>query len=95
VVATMRDIAGRNASAAAELNGIAPRDQLPIDVVEIDVTKPETVERGVARALQLARRVDVLVNNAAITVPGPVELMLINAYDAVHAGIDKVKQFLK
>jgi len=84
VIATMRDVAGRNASAAAELRGIASRERLPIDIVEIDVTKPETVERGVAQALQLARRIDVLVNNAAIAVPGPVELLPIGTFDAVH-----------
>jgi hypothetical protein len=38
VIATMRNISGRNASAAAELRALASKEQLPINVVEIDVT---------------------------------------------------------
>jgi NAD(P)-dependent dehydrogenase (short-subunit alcohol dehydrogenase family) len=57
VIATMRDIAGRNASAAAELRGIA-------DVVEIDVTDDPSVDRGMAEAERIAGRIDVVINNA-------------------------------
>ena len=57
VIASMRDVAGRNASAAAELRDIA-------EVVEIDVTDDRSVERGVAEAERLAGRIDVVINNA-------------------------------
>lgn len=70
VVATMRDVTGKNAPAAAELTALG----LPIDVVEIDVLDDQSVKTGVARALELAGRIDVLVSNAGIVVPGPAEL---------------------
>ena len=58
VFGTMRDIAGRNAEPAKAL------ERLGIRVVDIDVTDEESVERGVAKILDAAGRVDVLVNNA-------------------------------
>lgn len=82
VVATMRDMEGRNAPAAAELSQLAKSEQLDLDVVEIDVTDEVSVNRGVAEALQLAGRIDILVNNAGVTVPGPVELQPIAAFNA-------------
>jgi NAD(P)-dependent dehydrogenase (short-subunit alcohol dehydrogenase family) len=57
VIASMRDIAGRNASAAAELRGIT-------DVIELDVTDDGSVERGIAEAERLCGRIDVVINNA-------------------------------
>jgi NAD(P)-dependent dehydrogenase (short-subunit alcohol dehydrogenase family) len=73
VVASMRDLAGRNAPRAAEL---ARRESLAIDLVEIDIDQDASVERGVAMALNAAGRVDILVNNAGIIVPGPVEVSM-------------------
>ncbi len=79
VIASMRDPAGRNAQAARELTELARRDKLKIDVVEIDVDNDASVETGVARALQIGRKIDVLVNNAGIIVPGPVEISMESA----------------
>jgi NAD(P)-dependent dehydrogenase (short-subunit alcohol dehydrogenase family) len=64
VFASMRDVAGRNAAAAAALQaeGIA--------VVELDVTDDASVNAAVARVLAEARRIDVLVNNAGMASAG-------------------------
>ena len=58
VFGTMRDIAGRNAEPAKAL------ERLGITVVDMDVTDDDSVERGSAKILDAAGRIDVLVNNA-------------------------------
>lgn len=58
VFGTMRDIAGRNAEPAKAL------ERLGVTVVDMDVTDENSVERGVAKIMDAAGRVDVLVNNA-------------------------------
>ncbi|CQD16674.1 putative short chain oxidoreductase protein [Mycolicibacterium conceptionense] len=40
VAATMRDINGRNATAAAELRALAHSNNLDLEVIDIDVLKP-------------------------------------------------------
>ncbi len=82
VIATMREVAGRNAPAAAELHALASAEGFNLDVVEIDVLSEESVAAGVARAIELAGRIDVLVSNAGIVVPGPVELQTVPAFSA-------------
>lgn len=64
VIATMRDIAGRNAAAADELQ----RDGAFI--VEMDVTDEGRVNKGVAQALEKAGHLDIVVNNAGVGVLG-------------------------
>ncbi|SJM29702.1 SDR family NAD(P)-dependent oxidoreductase [Mesorhizobium delmotii] len=73
VIATMRDLNGKNAAAAQELRSLAGF-ATPIEVVEIDVLSDESVAAGVARAMESAGRIDIVVSNAGIVVPGPVEL---------------------
>jgi len=74
VIATMRELEGRNAPAAAELRARATATNGALEVVEIDVLSDESVASGVAQAIESAGRIDILVNNAGIVVPGPVEL---------------------
>ncbi|MBA3325027.1 MAG: SDR family NAD(P)-dependent oxidoreductase [Rhodobacteraceae bacterium] len=74
VVATMREVDGRNAAAAAELRQLGESNDLAIDVVEIDVLSGDSVLAGVAQAITGAGRIDLLVSNAGIVVPGPIEL---------------------
>jgi NAD(P)-dependent dehydrogenase (short-subunit alcohol dehydrogenase family) len=73
VFATMRDAGGRNAAAARELAALA-EDGLTLEVVEIDVLSDESVAAGISRVAAAAGRIDVLVSNAGIVVPGPVEV---------------------
>jgi NAD(P)-dependent dehydrogenase (short-subunit alcohol dehydrogenase family) len=58
VIATMRDVAGRNSDAAGELGRT-------VEVGELDVTDEAAIDRLVANVLATHGRIDVLVNNAA------------------------------
>jgi NAD(P)-dependent dehydrogenase (short-subunit alcohol dehydrogenase family) len=80
VIAGMRDISGRNADAAKELSAL-PK----VDVVEIDVTNDDSVKKAFAEVLAKYGRVDVLINNAAVTGFG-----LLEAYS-----IDQIKQMFE
>ncbi len=72
--ATMRESNGRNAPAAAELHALAGQG-LPITVLELDVRDDRSVNMAMATALDATGgRLDVVVNNAGIATPGPVEL---------------------
>jgi NAD(P)-dependent dehydrogenase (short-subunit alcohol dehydrogenase family) len=62
--ATMRNVKGRNAAVAREIQELAERESLPLDVLELDVTEDRSVVRGVSDVMALAGRIDVLVNNA-------------------------------
>jgi NAD(P)-dependent dehydrogenase (short-subunit alcohol dehydrogenase family) len=64
VVASMRDIGGRNKPVVEELSSAGAY------IVEIDVTDDESVNKGVQQAIELAGGMDVLVNNAGIGVMG-------------------------
>jgi len=73
VIAGMRDIDGKNAAVAAELS------QLPnVDVVEIDITKDESVKNAFTNMLAKYGRIDVLVNNAAVAGFGLLEAYTID-----------------
>ena len=69
VYATMRNIAGKNATPAAELSEFANSKGLKIDVLEIDVTSDESVNSAIAQIPE----VDVLINNAGLGFGGAIE----------------------
>lgn len=72
VFATMRNVPRDEAD---ELRDLASSDGLDLSVIEIDVTSDEQVEAGVAEALAANDgKLDVLVNNAGISVGGPIEV---------------------
>lgn len=75
VAATMRETRSRNAAAAAELRAIAEASKLDLEVIEIDILDQTSVDSGVAQAMDRFGRIDVLVNNAGIVVPGPIEIL--------------------
>lgn len=64
VFATMRDIHGGNRAAATELEELARRQNLKLEVVDLDVEQDTSVESGVNAVLAASGRLDVLVNNA-------------------------------
>lgn len=64
VVASARDIEGRNKTGAEELRGLGAQ------VVEMDVTDDSSVEAAVAQALEGVGGLDVVVNNAGLGVVG-------------------------
>src|SRR5262245_5247979 len=71
--ASMRDANGRNASRAAEIRALAEREQIPLSVLERDVTRDADVERCIAAISAEAGRIDVVVNNAGYGVMGMTE----------------------
>ncbi len=70
VLATMRNLQGKNAAAAAELQRFARREDVPLHVFEMDVTEDASVAIGVHAALGKAGRIDVVVNNAGVMTIG-------------------------
>jgi NAD(P)-dependent dehydrogenase (short-subunit alcohol dehydrogenase family) len=64
VFATMRDLKGRNASAAREIAELASRESLSLQTMELDVTEDDSVDRAVSKIVLQCGRIDVLVNNA-------------------------------
>ncbi|WP_458461821.1 SDR family oxidoreductase [Paenibacillus sp.] len=70
VVATMRDLSRREElTRLAEQAGISER----VQVVQLDVTDPESVQKAVGTVLQNNGRIDILVNNAGFAVGGFIE----------------------
>src|SRR5437879_1180270 len=73
VFAGMRAAAGKNAPAAEELRALAQREQLALQIIEIDVTDDASVERAIAAIIETTGRLDVVVNNAGVSYSGPLE----------------------
>lgn len=73
VFAGMRAAAGKNAPAAEELRALAQREQLALHLVEIDVTDDASVEQAIKAIIGETDRLDVVVNNAAVSFSGPLE----------------------
>ncbi len=64
VVATMRDVEGRNKEKAQELAKLGAK------VVELDVTNDQSVDTAITNALREVGGIDVVVNNAGVGVMG-------------------------
>lgn len=73
VFAAMREIAGRNSAHAGELRAMAQRESLPLRVTELDVSDDASVKRAVDEVIAEAGRIDVLVNNAGLSLRGLAE----------------------
>jgi NAD(P)-dependent dehydrogenase (short-subunit alcohol dehydrogenase family) len=64
VFATMRNIAGRNVEQAKALQTFAENKEGTLHLLELDVSRDESVEAAVQTAIELEGRIDVVVNNA-------------------------------
>lgn len=72
VFATMRNLPRPEAEALAK---VAREEKLDLAVLELDVLSDEQVARAIAQAERLAGgALDILVNNAAINISGPIEV---------------------
>jgi NAD(P)-dependent dehydrogenase (short-subunit alcohol dehydrogenase family) len=74
VFASMRNVEGRNASAARTLREWASAQRADLDVVELDVLSEASVRAAVDHMLgRTGGRIDVVVNNAGASAFGPIE----------------------
>ncbi len=64
MVATLRDIEGRNQAHGTALETIAASERLSLKVLEMDVTDEASVQNAVACAVAEFGRLDVVINNA-------------------------------
>jgi len=80
VIAGMRGVTGKNETAAKELEALPN-----IHVIEIDVTDDRSVTNAFAETLEKYGKIDVLVNNAAVSGFG-----LLEAYS-----LDKIRQMFE
>jgi NAD(P)-dependent dehydrogenase (short-subunit alcohol dehydrogenase family) len=66
VHAGMREIGGRNATAAAELTALADEEGLALHVVQLDAGDATSLDTAVTAVVEAAGRLDVLVNNVGV-----------------------------
>ena len=64
IVGTMRSTSGKNEEVAAELSSLG------IHLVELDVTKDDSVNAGVEQVLEKLGGLDIVINNAGVGVIG-------------------------
>jgi len=81
VYASMRDIAGRNARAAAELAAIAGSDIRPLD---LDIQYQSSADAAIEEIMRESGRIDVLVHNAGHMVFGPAEAFTPEQYAEIY-----------
>ena len=68
---------------SAALQEAAEKGGWNLEIVQLDVDDPVSAERAVHQVLQKAGRIDVLINNAGIAAPGPIETLSDAAWKAV------------
>src|SRR5580658_6815345 len=80
VFATMRDVSGRNSTNSEALRSLANREGWKLDVLDMDVTKDDSVNQAVQQALDRAGRIDVVINNAGIAAIGITEAYTVEEF---------------
>ncbi len=73
VYASMRNTGSKNASVKGELLDFAKKENLSIQVLDLDVTKDSSVDQAVKTIVDKEGRIDVLINNAGVMYVGVTE----------------------
>ena len=73
VWATMRGTEGKNAAKKEELLAIALKENLLIEVLDLDVSKDDAVQKAIAYIIAEDSKIDILVNNAGVMFVGITE----------------------
>lgn len=73
VFATMRSVEGKNSAKKNELEEIAKKENLTIEVVELDVRSNDSVDKALIQIIKSAGKIDALVNNAGVMFVGITE----------------------
>lgn len=99
VFATMRSPEDKNSQKKNELLEIARKEDLAIEVVELDVTSEDSVSKAVDQIIKSTGNIDVLVNNAGVMFVGITEAYSLNQvqqqFDTNFFGVIRVtKAFL-
>ena len=84
VYAGMRDTAGRNTRAVADLAEWASAHGVPAQAIDLDVSDQSSVDAAVARVVAERGGVDVVVHNAGHMTLGPVEAFTVEQIAAVY-----------
>jgi NAD(P)-dependent dehydrogenase (short-subunit alcohol dehydrogenase family) len=77
VFAGMRALEGRNAVNVRELETLAQRESLQLRAIELDVNSDASVNRAVDTVIQEKGSIDVLINNAGLSIRGLSEAVTI------------------
>ncbi|GAA1689291.1 SDR family oxidoreductase [Kribbella yunnanensis] len=92
VYAGMRDLAGRNATAAADALAYSPK----LQAVELDVSSESSVQEAVDTVVSEQGRIDVLIHNAGHMVTGPAEAFtpeqVLDLYDTNVVGTQRLNR---
>jgi NAD(P)-dependent dehydrogenase (short-subunit alcohol dehydrogenase family) len=96
VYAGMRDVAGRNAAAAAEAKQYSDEHNVNLRTVELDISSDESTRQAVQTVLAEQGKLDVLIHNAGHMVTGPAEAFtpeqLADLYDTNVLGTQRLNR---
>jgi NAD(P)-dependent dehydrogenase (short-subunit alcohol dehydrogenase family) len=96
VYAGMRDVADRNAAAAAEAKQYSDEHNVNLRTVELDVSSDESTRQAVQTVLAEQGKLDVLIHNAGHMVTGPAEAFtpeqLADLYDTNVLGTQRLNR---
>ena len=73
VFAAIRESTDKNAHVREELQTLAEKARLALQVVDLDVTDDASVKRAIEYVVHTANRLNVIVNNAGVSYTGPIE----------------------